>query len=134
MKMQTEARIDKIIYGNNLRTLRKSRGYTQEKVAKLVGIERANYAKIETGVSFGTVEIMVAFAELYNTSVEELLGVRTKSAFNFTVDKKLLKQFEKVCIDIGITTDTALNLFMQSVVRQNGLSIQINADEKVNTK
>ena len=58
-------------FGEKLRRLRKSKGYTQEKLAKLLNIDRTTLTKYETGVTEPDLtrlkEIRAVFGVDYNT-------------------------------------------------------------------
>jgi transcriptional regulator with XRE-family HTH domain len=63
-------------FGNNLRIIRKSHGYTQEDiVAKLqlknLDISRSAYAQIECGTYNIRVEELIALKEIYNISYDD---------------------------------------------------------------
>ena len=63
-------------FGNNLRSIRKSHGYTQEEiVAKLqlknLDISRSAYAQIECGTYNIRITELVALKEIYNISYDE---------------------------------------------------------------
>jgi transcriptional regulator with XRE-family HTH domain len=63
-------------FGNNLRIIRKSHGYTQEEiVAKLqlknLDISRSAYAQIECGTYNIRVEELIALKEIYNISYDD---------------------------------------------------------------
>ena len=63
-------------FGNNLRSLRKSHGYTQEQiVAKLQlknqDISRSAYAQIECGTYNIRISELLAVKEIYNISYDE---------------------------------------------------------------
>jgi transcriptional regulator with XRE-family HTH domain len=63
-------------FGNNLRIIRKSHGYTQEEiVAKLqlknLDISRSAYAQIECGTYNIRVEELIALKEIYDISYDD---------------------------------------------------------------
>lgn len=63
-------------FGNNLRTIRKAHGYTQEEiVAKLQlknqDISRSAYAQIECGTYNIRISELVALKEIYNISYDD---------------------------------------------------------------
>lgn len=53
--------------------IRKKRGYSQECVAAIIGVERSTIAKWETGVAKPRVDNLIALSELYDCSIGELL-------------------------------------------------------------
>lgn len=58
-----------------LRMERIKRGWTQEDVAKMLGMARASYAQYETGKNMPTTENIIKLAEIYRVTTDYLLGV-----------------------------------------------------------
>ena len=57
-----------------IRDLREDKDMTQTQVAKLLGMSQTGYSKYETGENDIPTPILIKLAELYNTSVDYLLG------------------------------------------------------------
>ena len=58
---------------NNLRLLRKSRGYTQIAIQMKTGIEQALLSKFETGERIPPTETLVILADFYGVSIDYIL-------------------------------------------------------------
>jgi len=58
---------------NNLRLLRKSRGYTQIALQMKTGIEQALLSKYETGERIPPTETSICLADFYNVSIDYIL-------------------------------------------------------------
>lgn len=58
---------------NNLKLLRKKRGYTQIAVQMKTGIEQALLSKFENGERIPPTETLLKLAEFYNVSIDYLL-------------------------------------------------------------
>lgn len=58
---------------NNLRLLRKSKGYTQIAVQMKTGIEQALLSKFETGDRIPPTETLITLADFYNVSIDYIL-------------------------------------------------------------
>lgn len=58
---------------NNLKLLRKSRGYTQIAVQMKTGIEQALLSKFENGERIPPTETLLRLAEFYNVSIDYIL-------------------------------------------------------------
>ena len=58
---------------NNLRALRKSKGYTQLAVQMKTGIEQALLSKYETGNRVPPTETLLLLAEFYDVSIDYIL-------------------------------------------------------------
>lgn len=65
-----------------LRKLRKRRGYSQEEIATLLFIHRSTYSYYETGQTQPTLEILAALAQFYHVSLEYLLGLTENSTID----------------------------------------------------
>ncbi|MBQ6585438.1 MAG: helix-turn-helix domain-containing protein [Coriobacteriales bacterium] len=62
---------------DNLLMLRNIHGFSQEEVAQRIGISRQAYAKWESGATIPDVEKCSRLAQLYETTVDELLKTET---------------------------------------------------------
>ena len=58
-----------------IKALRHDKGYTQEQVAQLIGIDQSDYSKIENGQRFGSLEQCKRLALVLETSVDYLIGI-----------------------------------------------------------
>ena len=60
-------------FGRNLRAIRKSKGFSQERLAYDAGIDRSYVGKIERGEANITLEKIYVFAELLECSAKDLI-------------------------------------------------------------
>ena len=60
--------------GENIRRLRKQKGYSQETLAQQLHVVRQTISKWEKGISVPDAEMLQRLAELFEVSVGELLG------------------------------------------------------------
>ena len=58
---------------NNLKALRKSKGYTQIALQMKTGIEQALLSKFENGERVPPTETLVKLADFYNVSIDYIL-------------------------------------------------------------
>ena len=58
----------------NIRSLRIDNGMTQKQVAEVLGVSQNTYSQYEIGVLNYPVDALVKLADLYNVSVDYLLG------------------------------------------------------------
>ena len=58
----------------NIRSIRVDRGYTQEQIAKQLGISQNTYSQYEIGVLNYPVDAIVKLADIYGVSTDYLLG------------------------------------------------------------
>lgn len=64
----------------NLKLLRSKYGYNQEKLAALVGVSRSTIAMWETGKSQPDNESLLKLSEVFNVSIDFLLGNKKEHA------------------------------------------------------
>ncbi len=58
---------------DNLAMLRNIHGYSQEQIAEKIGISRQAYAKWESGATIPDIEKCAALAEVYGTTIDNLI-------------------------------------------------------------
>lgn len=59
---------------DNLKTLRKNKGLSQEELSIKINVVRQTISKWETGLSVPDAEMLVKISELFETTVSEILG------------------------------------------------------------
>lgn len=62
-----------ICVGNNLKKLRKERGFTQIALQMQTGIEQALISKYEQGVRVPPTDTLIILADFFNTNIDYLL-------------------------------------------------------------
>lgn len=60
--------------GENLKKLRKDEHLTQQQVADNLNIGRVNYTRYETGAVRPDYETIIALADFYGVTIDELFG------------------------------------------------------------
>lgn len=60
------------MHGSKIRSIRILRGFSQEFMAQKLGIDQANYSRIETGSTKLTVEILSNLAKILDVSVADI--------------------------------------------------------------
>lgn len=58
-----------------IRDLREDRDLSQTKLAKLIGMSQTGYSKYETGENDIPTGILIKLAEIYDTSIDYMLGL-----------------------------------------------------------
>ena len=66
------------MFSDNLKTIRKAKGYTQEELAIKVNVVRQTVSKWEKGFSVPDADVLSHVAEVLEVSVSELLGAEMK--------------------------------------------------------
>lgn len=64
------------MFSENLKTLRKNKGITQEELAVRLNVVRQTVSKWEKGQSVPDAEMLVKLAEIFEVPVSQLLGTR----------------------------------------------------------
>ena len=59
---------------DNLKTLRKNKGLSQEELSVKLHVVRQTISKWESGLSVPDAEMLINISELFETSVSEILG------------------------------------------------------------
>ena len=66
----------------NLKTLREQKGMSQEICAQKLGVVRQTISKWEKGLSVPDADMLIRIADLFDTSVSELLGSKIEQEEN----------------------------------------------------
>lgn len=87
------------MFGENLKSIRKSKGYTHEELAIKLNVVRQTVSKWEKGLSVPDADILVRIAEVLDTDVSVLLGGSVeKEADKDAVAEQLAKISEQAAI------------------------------------
>ena len=87
------------MFSDNLKTIRKAKGYTQEELAIKVNVVRQTVSKWEKGFSVPDADVLSHIAEVLEVSVSELLGADIKQEdSNNEVAEQLAKISEQLAI------------------------------------
>ncbi|OUO24661.1 helix-turn-helix transcriptional regulator [Eubacterium sp. An3] len=64
--------------GNNLKTLRLKKNWTQAQLAQKLGITKSVISAYETGIRLPSYDILIHIAKIFNVSTDYLLGLEKK--------------------------------------------------------
>ena len=67
------------MFGENLKTLRKQKGFSQEELAVRLHVVRQTVSKWEKNLSVPDADTLIRLAEILEVSVSELLGTKIES-------------------------------------------------------
>lgn len=88
---------------DNLKTLRKEKGVTQDYICELLKVSRNCYASWEQGRTEPNVEMLIKLADIFECSVDYLLGrandvglVQVSDGGLTNIEKNLLAMFRKL--------------------------------------
>lgn len=70
------------IFSHRIKILRESKGYTQKQVAEMLGYTQSYYSKFEYNQREPNLETVLMIAEIYDCSVDFLLGRDKYNSFN----------------------------------------------------
>ena len=87
------------MFGDNLKTIRKAKGYTQEELAIKLNVVRQTVSKWEKGLSVPDADTLCKIADALETSISELLGSEINTEINRNeVAEQLAKISEQLAI------------------------------------
>lgn len=102
---------------NQIKAIRKARGYTQQTLADALGVERPTVGMWEIGRSYPTVEMLIRLADLLGVTTDAMLGLEDKGQ----TDKED-KSME------GITLNDLLGLY-----EGGGIQLTVPLTERLST-
>ena len=77
--------VQRTMFGENLKTLRKQKGFSQEELAVRLHVVRQTVSKWEKNLSVPDADTLIRLAEILEVSVSELLGANIFIAVFFSV-------------------------------------------------
>lgn len=106
--------------GNNIRTLRKQRGYSQETLAENLNVVRQTISKWEKGLSVPDAELLQAIAELFEVSVSDMLGEEIP-------DNESISQQNEVAKQLAILNDrlASQSVRRKKIIRRSAIGIAL---------
>lgn len=75
--------------GNNIQTLRKRKGLSQEKLAEKINVTRQTISNWELGETAPNPEQLILLSKEFNISIDDLVGNDTKSSNSVEEDKSI---------------------------------------------
>ncbi len=83
-----------VLIGYKLKQLRLKRGYTQSRIAEVLGVSSQHYGTLERGINSFSLDNILKLCDFYNVSVMSILGELR------TADRKKKKECEKLISQI----------------------------------
>lgn len=87
------------MFGENLKTIRKTKGYTQEELAIKIHVVRQTISKWEKGLSVPDADTLSKLADVLEINVSELLGSEIKEE---TDKNEVAKQLAKISEQLAV--------------------------------
>lgn len=118
-------------FPNRLRETRKSKGYTQEQISKLLDIGQSAYAKWENGRTEPTLENIVKLSKILDTTTDFLLGTTN---IDFGNDSKVYEEYKELLSqnkkeEIKERYDHSFEFFIKAVAKQLNISVEESLDK-----
>lgn len=116
-------RDDKVqILGERLRILREEAGFSQNKLAKLIGIQQSSLNRYESGFSNPTPETLLWFADYFDVSMDYIYG-RTDKPQGTTYKYKPrldpdMAKFVEMCFEPGTRANKELKASILKMVSE----------------
>ena len=74
------------MFQDNLISLRKIHGYSQDELAEKIGVSRQTLSKYETGESYPDIEKCKLLADIFGTTLDDLVSYDRNDSENFGLD------------------------------------------------
>ena len=78
--------------GERIRQLRIKAGYTQEKIAQALNIDRSFYSRVESGKNGCSVDLLTQLSELFGVSLDYLVLGKYSRSMTEATERALLKE------------------------------------------
>ncbi len=83
------------MFSENLKALRKTKGFTQEEIAIRLNVVRQTISKWEKGLSVPDADILIKIATLFDVSVSELLGSKLEDEKDINIVAEQLSRINE---------------------------------------
>ena len=83
------------MFNENLKTLRKTKGLSQEEIAIRLNVVRQTISKWEKGLSVPDADMLIRIAEYFEVSVSELLGKRLENETDINIVAEQLSRINE---------------------------------------
>ena len=131
------------MFAENLKKIRKDKGYTQEELAKKLNVVRQTVSKWEKGLSLPDVDMLSKIANVLETDVNILLDGQITSTDQSEIVKQLAKineqltiknrRYKKIMKTIAIILLIIVIFGILLVILNMGTSISISNSETTTT-
>lgn len=78
--------------GSKIRNLRYLNGLTQDKLAKMIGINRNCLSRIETNKVMPSIEVLISISKVFNISLDSFLDIKLTVNDDESAKKKKLSK------------------------------------------
>jgi transcriptional regulator with XRE-family HTH domain len=128
--MNTKA--ENLDFGENLRSVRKKKGYTLARLADISGISKRMIGHYETQVKRPSIDKIKALADALNVSINELLGSKDAHKIKREETKTFMKIMKKARIieQLPEREQKAIFNFINTVAERNKLLKEKKSERK----
>ena len=102
------------MFHENLKLLRKEKGFSQEQLAFRLNVVRQTISKWEKGLSVPDAELLIRLAEVLDVSVSDLLGTKIEVADGEDKELVLAKELAKLN-EILVTSGAKLSKLKKTI-------------------
>jgi transcriptional regulator with XRE-family HTH domain len=119
-------------FGENLREIRKKRGYTQDQLAKATGLSRRIISHYETLAKCPSIEKINKISEVLNISINDLMGNTTLTVKKHKTDDVSFKILKKVRVieKLPLRDQNAIFHYINAIVEKNKRREEIHPKNK----
>ena len=117
-----------VLIGAKFKQLRQARGYTQGKVADILGVSSQHYGTLERGINSYSLDNILKLCDFYNVSVMSILGEIRKN------DRKRKKECEKLISQIEELGDEHKEVVSHMVKFYRQLEKKLEKEERQATE
>lgn len=82
--------------GERLRAIREQRGYSQGKLARLLGAHPQSISQVERGVRGLTIQQVVKLARKLKVSTDDILGENKRAVTPLNGDRRFLRRLQRI--------------------------------------
>jgi len=83
--------------GRRIRQLRVQAGYTQQKIAEMLNVDRSSYSRVESGNNGCSVDLLVQLSKLFDVSIDYIvLGNAENDVSTLEYKAQLMRDIEKL--------------------------------------
>ena len=107
------------MFHENLKTLRKEKGFSQEQLAFRLNVVRQTISKWEKGLSVPDAELLIRLAEVLDVSVSDLLGTQIEVPDGEDKELVLANELAKLN-EILVTYGAKLSKLKKTIGREAG--------------
>lgn len=111
------------MFNENLKNLRKKKGFSQEELAVKLNVVRQTISKWEKGLSVPDAQLLIKLSEILETQVSVLLGDAIESEDSVRDENVIAEQLSR--INYQLSEKTLRNQYIWNIVKFTLISVVI---------